>query len=118
MRGPRNVKDGGQLYGLEAGFQTFFDFLPGLLSGLGMQANYTLVAQSGISNSNLATQGALDGGGTGGFGAGLDVSGGRGAVVDSHRLAGLSQHTFNIVVLYAKGTAALGLPQHWDPPLT
>src|SRR3546814_10221330 len=77
MRGPRNVKDGGELYGLEAGFQTFFDFLPGLLSGLGMQANYTLVEQSGISNSNLATQGALDGGGTGGFGAGLDVSGDR-----------------------------------------
>ncbi|MBB5706407.1 TonB-dependent receptor [Sphingopyxis panaciterrulae] len=113
MRGPRNVKDGGELYGLEAGFQTFFDFLPGLLSGLGMQANYTLVEQSGISNSNLATQGALDGGGTGGFGAGLDVSGGRGAVIDSHRLAGISKHTFNIVGLYEKGPVALRLAYNW-----
>src|SRR3546814_18285758 len=78
-----------------------------------MQANYTLVEQSGISNSNLATQGALDGGGTGGFGAGLDVSGGRGAVIDSHRLAGISKHTFNIVGLYEKGPVALRLAYNW-----
>jgi len=113
MRGPRNVKDGGELYGFETGFQTFFDFLPGALSGLGMQANYTLVEQSGINNSNLVTQGALDGGGTGGFGAGLDVSGGRGAVIDSHRLAGISKHTFNLVGLYEKGPIALRLAYNW-----
>ena len=113
MRGPRNVKDGGELYGLETGFQTFFDFLPGLLSGLGAQANYTHVRQSGISNSNLVTQGALDGGGTGGFGAGLDVSGGRGVVMDSHRLAGISKHTFNLVGLYEKGPVAFRVAYNW-----
>lgn len=113
MRGPRNTKDGGELYGFETGFQTFFDFLPGLLSGLGAQANYTHVKQSGISNSNLVTQGALDGGGTGGFGAGLDVSGGRGVVMDSHRLAGISKHTFNIVGLYEKGPVAFRLAYNW-----
>src|SRR3546814_6822840 len=107
-----NVKDGGELYGLETGFQTFFDFLPGLLSGLGAQANYTHVRQSGISNSNLVTQGALDGGGTGGFGAGLDVSGGRGVVMDSHRLAGISKHTFNLVGLYEKGPVAFRSEEH------
>src|SRR3546814_7247192 len=32
MRGPGNVKAGGGVYGLEPGFQTFFDFLPGLRS--------------------------------------------------------------------------------------
>ena len=31
----------GQIQGLEASFQTFFDFLPGPLSGLGVQANLT-----------------------------------------------------------------------------
>jgi TonB-dependent receptor len=113
MRGPRNVKDGGELYGFETGFQTFFDFLPGLLSGLGAQANYTHVRQSGISNSNLVTQGALDGGGTGGFGAGLDVSGGRGVVMDSHRLAGISKHTFNLVGLYEKGPVAFRVAYNW-----
>lgn len=113
VRGPQNVKNGGELYGFETGAQTFFDFLPGILSGLGAQANYTLVEQSGINNSNLAVQGALDGGGTGGFGAGLDVSGGRGAVIDSHRLAGISKHTFNLVGLYEKGPVAFRVAYNW-----
>ncbi|NWN13464.1 hypothetical protein GY655_27330, partial [Escherichia coli] len=67
MRGPRNGSGGGELKGFEVAFQTFFDFLPGVLSGFGTQLNYTFVDQSGISNSNLVTQGALDAGGTGGF---------------------------------------------------
>ncbi|OHT19085.1 TonB-dependent receptor [Edaphosphingomonas haloaromaticamans] len=113
MRGPRNQKGGGELYGVEAAYQTFFDFLPGLLSGLGMQANYTYVHQSGINNSNLVTQGALDAGGTGGFGAGLDVTGNRGAVIDSHRLAGISTHSFNVVGLYEKGPVGFRLAYNW-----
>lgn len=113
MRGPRNGEDGGSLKGVEVAFQTFFDFLPGALSGLGTQLNYTFVDQSGISNSNLVTQGALDSGGTGGFGAGLDVSGGRGVVMDSHQLAGISKHTFNAVMLYEKGPAAMRLAYNW-----
>ncbi|MEP9357704.1 TonB-dependent receptor [Sphingomonas sp. KR3-1] len=113
LRGPRNVKDGGSLKGFEVAYQTFFDFLPGLLSGLGTQLNYTFVDQSGITNSNLVTQGALDSGGTAGYGAGLDVSGGRGTVIDSHQLAGISKHTFNAVALYEKGPVALRLAYNW-----
>jgi len=113
LRGPRNGAGGGKLAGVEVAYQTFFDFLPGLLSGFGVQGNYTYVHQSGINNSNLTTQGALDAGGTGGFGAGLDVSGGRGAVIDSHRLAGISTHTFNAVALYEKGPVGLRLAYNW-----
>ena len=113
MRGPRNGAGGGELKGFEVAFQTFFDFLPGVLSGFGTQLNYTFVDQSGISNSNLVTQGALDSGGTGGFGAGLDVSGGRGVVIDSHQLAGISKHTFNAVALYEKGPVAMRLAYNW-----
>jgi len=113
LRGPRNQKDGGELKGFEVGYQTFFDFLPGLLSGLGVQANYTFVEQSGINNSNLIAVGALDAGGTGGQGAGLDVSGGRGAVIDSHMLAGISKHSFNLVGLYEKGPVALRVAYNW-----
>ncbi|MDB6092384.1 MAG: TonB-dependent receptor, partial [Gammaproteobacteria bacterium] len=61
--GPINIKDGGKLKGFEAAYQTFFDFLPGLLSGLGMQANYTYINHSGIHNSNLIN--ATAGGGVG-----------------------------------------------------
>ena len=113
MRGPRNGEDGGSLKGVEVAFQTFFDFLPGALSGLGTQLNYTFVDQSDISNSNLVTQGALDAGGTGGFGAGLDVSGGRGVVIDSHQLAGISKHTFNAVLLYEKGPIGMRVAYNW-----
>lgn len=113
LRGPRNQSGGGELKGLEVGYQTFFDFLPGALSGLGIQANYTFVDQSGIKNSNLIAVGALDGGGTGGQGAGLDVSGGRGAVIDSHQLAGISKHSFNLVGLYEKGPVALRVAYNW-----
>ncbi len=113
LRGPRNTKDGGELKGFEIGYQTFFDFLPGLLSGLGIQANYTFVDQTGINNSNLIAVGALDNGGTGGQGAGLDVSGGRGAVLDSHMLAGISKHSFNVVGLYEKGPVALRVAYNW-----
>jgi len=113
MRGPRNGAGGGELKGVEVAFQTFFDFLPGPLSGLGTQLNYTFVDQSGINNSNLVTAGALDSGGTGGFGAGLDVSGGRGVVIDSHQLAGISKHTFNAVLLYEKGPVGMRLAYNW-----
>src|SRR3546814_9852623 len=41
------------------------------------------------------------------------LSGGRGAVIDSHRLAGISKHTFNIVGLYEKGPVALRLAYNW-----
>jgi TonB-dependent receptor len=113
LQGPRNQSDGGTLKGFEISYQTFFDFLPGLLSGFGVQANYTFVDQSGISNSNLIAVGALDSGGTGGQGAGLDVSGGRGAVIDSHVLAGISKNSFNLVGLYEKGPVALRLAYNW-----
>ncbi|WP_457311799.1 TonB-dependent receptor [Sphingomonas sp. UYAg733] len=113
LRGPRNEKGGGKLYGFEAAYQTFFDFLPGALKGLGTQVNYTFVKQSGINNSNLIAVGALDAGGTGGQGAGLDVSGGRGPVIDSHRLAGISDHTFNIVGLYEYGPVGLRVAYNW-----
>src|SRR3546814_19603339 len=110
MRGPRNVKDGGELYGLETGFQTFFDFLPGLLSGLRAQANYTHVRQSRISTSNLSTQRALGGRGTGGSGPGLTASDRRGGVVDSTGLAGLSQAPFTHVGLSEKGPVPSRFP--------
>ncbi len=107
--GPVNVKNGGNIKGLEFGSQTFFDFLPGLLSGLGMQANYTYVHQAGIHNSNLIT--ATSSGGVGAFGAGQQAV--TGVVIDSHRLQGVSDHTFNVVGLYEKGPIGVRLAYNW-----
>ncbi|SFO42886.1 TonB-dependent receptor [Sphingomonas sp. OK281] len=44
--------EGGSLKGLEVGFQTIFDWLPGALSGFGGQLNYTY-SDSGSSNVDL-----------------------------------------------------------------
>jgi TonB-dependent receptor len=109
--GPINEKDGGRVDGVEFAYQTFFDFLPGLLSGLGMQANYTYVGQHGIKNSNLVDAGALTAGGVGAFGAGNEAVGG--AVLDSHKLEGVSTHTFNLVGLYEKGPIGVRLAYNW-----
>lgn len=112
LRGPGNQEDGGTLKGVEVAFQTFFDMLPDPFDGLGMQANYTYVAQSDINNSNLFT--ATSGGGVGAFGAGNQVAGDDGLVViDSHKLQGISDHTFNVVGLYEKGPIGMRLAYNW-----
>jgi TonB-dependent receptor len=109
IRGPVNEKDGGRIKGFEIAYQTFFDFLPGLWSGLGLQANYTYVDPAGINNSNLID--ATSTGGVGAVGAGVPVV--TGVVIDSHKLEGVSNHTFNLVGLYEKGPIGLRLAYNW-----
>lgn len=53
ISGPQS-SGGGHLEGLETAYTQFFDFLPGALSGLGLQANYTYI------ESELSTP-AIDG---------------------------------------------------------
>ena len=72
---PVNGK-GGSIKGVEVGFQTVFDFLPGALSGFGGQLNYTY-SDSGSSNVDL-------------FGKSLPVP-------DN------SKHQANAVLFYQKG---------------
>jgi TonB-dependent receptor len=109
--GPVNVKNGGKIEGAEFAYQTFFDFLPGIWSGLGAQVNYTYVNQIGIHNSNLVNVGGLTTGGLGAYGAGNEAVGG--VVIDSHKLEGVSTHTFNVVGLYEKGPIGFRLAYNW-----
>ncbi|AQR72809.1 TonB-dependent receptor [Sphingomonas sp. LM7] len=109
--GPSNAEDGGKLMGAEVAFQSFFDFLPGLLSGLGTQLNYTYVHQSDINNSNLLN--ASSSANLGAVGAGQPALGGTGSVIDSHQLAGISKHTFNAVALYEKGPVGFRVAYNW-----
>lgn len=111
IQGPQNSDDGGKLAGFEAAYQTFFNFLPGLLNGLGTQLNYTYVHQSGINNANLLNNSSS--GDVGAVGGGTPALGGTGSVIDSHRLAGVSTHTFNAVGLYEKGPVGLRIAYNW-----
>lgn len=68
----------GRIDGVEAQVSTFFDFLPGLLSGFGAQANVTYIdAETGFPNAS------------GGF--------------DLDRILGVSRWTYNIVGMYERG---------------
>ena len=66
--------------------------------------------QSGIDNSHLAVQPGYTPGGTIAFGGGLQVND---AVIDSHRLAGLSDHSYNVVALYEYGRIGARLAYSW-----
>lgn len=93
-RGPANGK-GATINGLEIAYNTFFDFLPGMFKGLGMQTNFTLVNQHGVQNANLST--------VGGTPANVSANGGNaGTSLDPGALEGMSKYTFNLVGLYER----------------
>jgi TonB-dependent receptor len=85
-----NTNDG-TVKGLEAGYQQFFDFLPGLLSGFGVQANYTYV------DSNVETP---------------FTSASNNAPI-SLPLEKLSKHSYNLVGLYEKGPVSARVAWNW-----
>jgi TonB-dependent receptor len=125
IRGPSNQPgDGGTLKGFEVAYQTFFDMLPGAWAGLGVQLNYTHTDQEDINNSNLAVQAGYLPGSTTAFGGGNNQStGGNGNagnplsftsnVIDSHRLAGISDDAYNVVGLYEFGKVGARLAYSW-----
>ena len=104
-RGPENGK-GGNIFGLEATYQRFFDFLPGALSGLGIQVNGTYVKNDGIENSGLKNQSGTDGGGQAQPGSG-------GTTLTVSSLEGLSKYAYNLVGMYEKYGLAVRVAYNW-----
>jgi TonB-dependent receptor len=85
--------DGGTLKGVEVAYQQVYDFLPGLLSGLGAGLTYTYVDAGDFNNASLgAEQSPLSGG---------------------LPLAGVSKHTVNAVAFYEKGPVSLRAAYNW-----
>ena len=83
--------DNGKIKGFEVGYTQFFDFLPGLWSGLGVQANYTYVDSKAPSPGSTDTNGNS-----------LTVP-----------LEGLSKNSYNIVGIYEKGPLSARLAYNW-----
>ena len=126
IRGPSNGPDsGGTLKGFEVAYQTFFDFLPGAWSGPRRAGELHAHASRRTSTTrNLAVQAGYIAGSTTAFGGGNNTStGGEGNagnplsftsnVIDSHRLAGISDHSFNVVGLYEFGRLRRALAYSW-----
>lgn len=81
----------GTVKGAELGYQQFFSFLPGVLSGLGMQVNYTYV-DSSVSNP-FATAGSN--------------------IPEQVPLEKLSKNSYNVVGLYEKGPVSARVAYNW-----
>lgn len=99
VRGPANFGGTGKVRGFEIAYNQVYDFLPGLLSGFGLSANYTYVTSKGIPNSFLNT----------GVGANVSPIG----VAGNLPLAQLSKHTFNLQPFYEKGPLSIRLAYNW-----
>jgi len=99
---PVNSEETGTIRGFELAYQQTYNFLPGLLSGLGLNATYTFVDSSGVSQSTLSETDP-------------DVAAGNQANVDTSLLPlqGLSRHTINITPFYERGPLTLRLSYNW-----
>ncbi|MCX7283546.1 MAG: TonB-dependent receptor [Novosphingobium sp.] len=99
---PINSPDVGKIKGFEVAYQQNYTFLPGMLSGLGLQANYTFVDSQGVPQSTLNPTDP-------------DVAAGLVSTIpgDTFPLQGLSRHTFNIVPYYEKGPITIRAAYSW-----
>lgn len=99
---PVNAEETGKVKGFEVAYQQTYDFLPGFLSGLGLNATYTYVKSSGVRQSTLSETDP-------------DVAAGQVSNVDTSLLPlqGLSKHTINFGPFYEKGPLSVRLAYNW-----
>jgi len=91
----------GTIKGFEVAYQQYYDFLPGLLSGLGMQANFTYVKSKGARNGavNPYDQSQIN-----------NVTA---ASASDLPLEGLSKTSYNVAALYDHGPVSARLAYNW-----
>ncbi len=108
VSGPVNG-DGATIKGFEVAYQSFFDFLPAPFNGLGLQANYTHLHNTGIRSSNVVvnsgdgTSGQLGGGATGNSST----------TFTDLPLEGLSDNSYNLIGMYEKGAWSARVAYNW-----
>jgi TonB-dependent receptor len=90
----------GKIKGFEVAYQQYYDFLPGVLRGLGAQANFTYVDSKGSRN---AASNPYDSNQTG------NIS----AYDDEMPLEGLSKKSYNVAALYDLGKVSARLAYNW-----
>ncbi|MEP9400344.1 TonB-dependent receptor [Sphingomonas sp. VNH70] len=103
VQGPANVDGSATIKGAEISYQQTYDFLPGALSGLGMQATYTFVDTGSFPNPTPANN-AADGNRPPG-----QVDGLYGALP----LQQLSKHNVNVAGFYDKYGLYARLAYSW-----
>lgn len=105
INGPANDLSG-TLKGVELAYQQTYDFLPGLLNGLGTQLTYTYVDGSDFPNPNISGIGSPS----------VNSSGqplNNGPFSEQLPLAGISKHTVNATLFYEKGPLSMRAAYNW-----
>ncbi len=95
-----NSDESASVTGFEVAYQQFFDFLPGVLSGLGAQFTYTYIDSEGVANEldpNIPSDDPPT--------ARFDI--------DSGIFPRISTHNINAVGLYEKGPVQARLAYNW-----
>ncbi len=105
ITGPANDISG-TLTGFEIAHQQTYDFLPGLLGGLGTQFTYTYIDGGDFPNPNLSDIGSPS------------IAGAVGPLngspfVSLQPLAGISEHTINATVFYEMGGFSARAAYNW-----
>jgi TonB-dependent receptor len=99
VRHPDNYHGTGKVRGIELAYNQVYDFLPDMLNGLGLSANFTYLTSKGIPNSFL----------NGGSPVNLSPVGQPGNLP----LAQLSKYTINIQPFYEKGPISVRVAYNW-----
>lgn len=88
----------GTIKGFEVAYQQYYDFLPGVLRGLGTQANFTYVDSKGSRNAAVNP---------------YDNTQVANSSADDLPLEGLSKKSYNVAALYDLGKVSARLAYNW-----
>jgi TonB-dependent receptor len=107
--GPANTGSG-TIRGVEFAYSQFYDMLPGIWSGLGLQFNYTYIDQDGLEDPNTNPAQSLSTNG-----AGVPITDNRNSFrqFTGLPLQGYSDQNFNIVGMYEKNDISIRLAYTW-----
>ncbi len=110
--GPVNGANG-TANGFEVAFQKYFNKLPGWMSGIGMQANYTFVDSHQDLYSPVSQAYCTGGNSAANLNLNLNGCDTNGKTFGNLPLVNLSRHSFNLALLYDQGPLSARLAYNW-----
>jgi TonB-dependent receptor len=112
VTGPINGAKG-YARGIEVAFQQYFDQLPGALSGLGVQANFTFVDSKRDLYKSVYQKYCTGGNTADNVNLNLNGCDTDGTTFGNLPLENLSRQTYNLALLYDKGKVSARLAYNW-----
>ncbi|MFL6631375.1 MAG: TonB-dependent receptor [Massilia sp.] len=112
VTGPVNGADG-HARGAEIAFQQYFDFLPGWLSGFGVQANYTYVDSKTSLHQPVHSVYCTGSNSAANFNLNLNGCDTNGTTFSDLPLIGLSRQSYNLALMYDQGKLSARLAWNW-----